>query len=370
MTFRRAFFAAFATAALFGLAWGCAATGDRDNLARASGGSNGLADASTDADASVEPDGNPRDAGMLGLNPLCHNIKSVTPGCVPDSPDSCRDFKPPAASAGDAGPDAYGQGGTSGEGGAGGDSAGPIAASGASDGGASGSTGEDGASAAAGESSVAGAAGATNVTPTTPAEYGCQVRRSDDEPNTPYSHCELAGPGGENAPCLTSTDCQAGLGCVGDQTAGLCEPYCCQDADDCKSGTYCTPRPMRDALTNSVPRSEVDQYALQIPVCVHAKNCDLSTPYPCTKAGGCACETGTACMVVRADGTTTCIPPGTGKVGQACPCAWGHICSAASNTCLKLCNTQDSSACGEGKCQSASQLPAGWGVCVGLPSSG
>lgn len=354
---------------LLGLAWGCAATGDSENIARASGGSNGLADAATDgSDSSVNVRGPMSDSGSIGLNRLCDHDKNVTSGCVPDLPESCRDFKPTSSS--DAGIDAAaGQGGMNGEGGAGGDSAG-VTPSSAGEGGAGGSAGEGGTGAVAVDPSVAGAAGATNVTPSTPPKYGCQVQRAESDPLAPSSHCSLAGPGGENAPCLTASDCQAGLGCVGDPGAGLCLRYCCQDADDCEPGTYCTERPMRDALSNSVPESEVDKNALQVPVCVHAKNCDLSTPYPCTKPGECACDEHTACMVVRSDGTTTCIPPGTGKAGEACPCAWGHICSAASNTCVKLCNTRDNNPCGEGRCQSASQLPDGWGVCVGISPSG
>jgi hypothetical protein len=70
-------------------------------------------------------------------------------------------------------------------------------------------------------------------------------------------------------------------------------------------------------------------------------------------------------MVVRDDGTTACTIPGDGQAGQACPCDAGHICSKATDTCLKLClTTSVINECGTGRCQSAN-LPDDWGVCVG-----
>ncbi len=128
---------------------------------------------------------------------------------------------------------------------------------------------------------------------------------------------------------------------------------------------------MRDATINALAKgASTARASLLIPVCVHAENCDLSAPYPCPRGSECACKSGTACLVVRSDGTTTCAVPGTGKVGEACPCAWGHVCSAATNQCLELCYTRDSGTCGDGKCQAASELPDGWGVCVGVTPGG
>lgn len=200
-------------------------------------------------------------------------------------------------------------------------------------------------------------------------KFSCQVQRAASAPSVAFSACALAGSGAENAPCLTSNDCQPGLACVGDQNAGLCQRYCCQDANECESGTYCAERPLRDATSNAAPKGSVITQLL-IPVCVHAENCDLSAPYPCPRGKECACRAGTACLVVRSDGTTTCAAPGAGKAGEACPCAWGHVCSAAANQCLELCYTRDSESCGDGKCQSASELPEGWGVCVGVTPDG
>jgi len=369
MTFRRAFFAAFSTALLLGLAWGCAAADDSGAVAPGVGGSGGGVEPDNDASL-IMPGTGSQDSGSLALNPLCGK-KAEDIHCVPDSAMSCSVFTPPVTPGEDAGPggDAAANGqagdrGDSGEGGSGGDSAGPSNSGGAGEGGASGAR-DGGASGAGGEAGASSAAGAPGVVPGTGPTYSCQVQRAESAPFAAFSGCALAGIGGENAPCLTAKDCQPGLGCVGDQTAGLCQKYCCQDANDCEHGTYCAPRPMRDATVNAARGTP-----LYIPVCVHAENCDLSAPYPCPSGSECACGSGTACVVVRSDGTTTCAVPGTGKVGEACPCAWGYVCSAASNQCLELCNTEDSSACGSGKCQSASELPNGWGVCVSGSASG
>ncbi|HEY3252838.1 MAG TPA: hypothetical protein VGJ91_02785 [Polyangiaceae bacterium] len=353
MTFRRSLLAAFSTAVLLGLAWGCSTADNSGTRSPTGAGGNGVVEPGDDASVMIMPDGSAQDAGQLGLNPLC----GVGTACVPDLPMSCGDFTPSVMPSEDAsvGADAApSQMDASSEGGSGGDSAGPIDSSGAG--------GQGGASGAAGEAGSAGVVGASGAPPVTAPKYGCQVQRAESPASGAFFSCALAGLGGESAPCLTASDCQAGLGCVGDQNAGLCLRYCCQDADDCESGTYCAARPMRDRTTNA---SGGASETLMIPVCAHAENCDLSSPYPCPNGSECACKSGTACLVVRSDGTTTCAVPGKGKAGDACPCAWGHVCSAATRQCLKLCYTRDSGTCGEGKCQAASELPDGWGVCVG-----
>lgn len=371
MTYRRALGAGFCSALLLGLAWGCAAADDSSNGPPIGGGGNGAGGAGSDNDASViMPDSGTQDSGKLALNPLC----GVDPFCVPDLVGSCSSYTPAPSSLEDASAGSndasVGQAGARGEGGSSGDSAGSASPSaGAAGDSAAGAGGDSAASSAGagGTAGVAGSAGESGAPAVTPSQYSCQVQRSASDPKVPFSSCSRAGPGGDNAPCLTSNDCQAGFGCVGDQTTGLCQKYCCQDANDCKAGTYCAERPMRDATINE--KGVSDRTTLLIPVCVQAENCDLSAPYPCPKGSECACPSGTACVVVRSDGTTTCAKPGSGKVGDDCPCAWGHVCSAATNKCLLLCDTQDS-ACGDGKCQSASQLPDGWGVCVGGTPSG
>src|SRR6188768_753131 len=350
MSFRRVLCAAFSSALLLGLAWGCAAADSSGDASPGSSGTGGIIDPGKDASV-IAVDG-PQDSGSLGLNPLCGAIKN----CVPDLPRSCEGYEPPAttqdASAGDGAPQANGQAGAQGEGGFGGDSPVSSSAGAAGEGGTLGA-GDFGSGGAFGEAGTAGAAGGSGLPPAAP-EYSCQVQRSVDAPTEMFSRCAPAGTGAENAPCLTSRDCQPGLGCVG---AGICQKYCCQDADDCERGTYCAERPMRDALINALPKDVALDKAPLIPVFVHAENCDLGAPYPCPKGSQCTCESDTACLVVRSDGTTTCAVPGSGKIGDACPCAWGYVCSAATNRCLQLCSTRNSGSCGTGKCQAASELP-------------
>ncbi len=374
MTHRRALLAAFCSALLLGLAWGCSAADTGANGFPGTGGGNGVGEGGND-EQTLSPDGATTDPdGGIVLNPLC----GKAPSCVPDAPhdsdsnvtNSCASYVPPAVPMddGSAGTQAI-EAGASGEGGASGSSATSSGGNGAEPG----TAGEGGASfGGEGGASEGGEGGAAGATGTRPAKFGCQVHRIASAPKTVTSECAVVGLGGVNAPCLTSSDCKAGYGCVGDQNAGLCQSYCCQSGDNCDAGKYCAERPLRDAVTNALAKDSTDTSStLMIPVCVPAENCDLSAPYPCTDGTQCACKTGTACLVVRSDGTTTCAVPGNGKVGEACPCAWGHVCSAATNQCLQLCYTRGTPSCGTGKCQSASELPEGWGVCVGAtPSAG
>ncbi len=378
MNYRRAFLAGLSTALVFGLVWGCAAADGSNGSMFGVGGDKSIPDGGND-ELALSADGSTTDPdGEIVLNKLC----GKKPQCVPDTPpNSCAHYAPPAAPNQDSGsspvevPDAVqsSQAGSSGDGGAGGASS----MSSAGDGGASGAVSEAaGASGAPAVPGIAGAAGASGegggagATPVEAAKYGCQVQRIAGSPKDVVSECAVVGSGGANAPCLTSSDCQAGFGCVGDQTSGLCQAYCCESADNCKQGTYCAERTLRDAVINALPRgASTTSSALRIPVCVPAENCDLGAPYPCTEGTQCACKADTACLVVRSDGTTTCAVPGAGKVGDACPCAWGHVCSAATNQCLQLCYTRGTPSCGAGKCQSVAELPDGWGVCVGVTPS-
>jgi len=71
-------------------------------------------------------------------------------------------------------------------------------------------------------------------------------------------------------------------------------------------------------------------------------------------------------MVVRDDGTTTCLVPGAGRQGDACPCAWNHVCSKLTNLCVQICRTDaTTNECGQQRCQASSELPKNFGVCVG-----
>ena len=296
-------------------AYGCSASND-DNTGQAGsgGGSGGIGEAGRD-EAHIGTDGSMPDQDGSLPNPLCGVVMSA---CVPDDSTSCAKYVPPALSSGDGGPllpnppDSSAQAGAAGTAGEGG-------------GGFSSSLGGDGGFGAGVSASLAGDGGASQsdsggtpgAAPAPKMTFGCQVQRSADAPQSVVSQCALAGPGGNNAPCLTSSDCQAGFGCVGDQGTGLCQRYCCQDADACGTDTYCTERPLRDAVTNAADSAAASP--LMIPVCVPAENCDLSAPYPCTAGTQCACKTGTACLVVRSDGTTTCAVPGSGKAGELAP---------------------------------------------------
>jgi hypothetical protein len=131
--------------------------------------------------------------------------------------------------------------------------------------------------------------------------------------------------------------------------------YCCSQQTSCGANTYCAERQLRSpAGTEPVP----------VPVCVPADACSLDEQYPCA-SDQCRCTGDTACMLVRS-GTTTCLKPGTGQQGDACPCAWNHLCSSVTNQCVKICHTDPSkSECGTQKCQASDELPANFGVCVG-----
>lgn len=253
------------------------------------------------------------------LDPLCGA------GCLPDDPQSCASQPIPAPEGG--APDA--------------------AADSDSDSDAGGDTGD----ASTPESGPGEEGGVSEAGPAT--AFGCFVAASTGEPE---SACSPAGTGSSGSPCVGSADCAAGFACVGQGAAAQCRPYCCAGNSVCEKGTYCAPRRLADAPGGG------DQ---KVPVCVQADNCDLSEPSPCPPTKECQCADGTACAVVRQDGTTSCIVPGAGRAGESCPCAAGHVCSQATKSCLKICSTDAmASECGSGKCQSVPYLPSGFGVCV------
>lgn len=181
------------------------------------------------------------------------------------------------------------------------------------------------------------------------AVHACHVRPATQGPERV---CEPAGDGGINAPCISSRDCAPGLGCVGPQNAGICRPYCCGDPEACPESTFCEVRELRDEEASDEP--------IGVPVCMPAMNCKLLEAEPCASMG-------LVCGIVRADGTTSCVPPGTGKLDEPCPCAFGYVCAKSSNKCLKLCHVNNASAeCPGGTCQGGTGgLPTGFGVCVG-----
>jgi hypothetical protein len=172
--------------------------------------------------------------------------------------------------------------------------------------------------------------------------------------------CQIIAPGGKvtaacNAvgglragdPCTSASHCAAGLGCVTTMGVGVCRPYCCDDVEACPTSSYCALHPMAEAPT--VP----------IPVCSPVKNCKL------LDNAGCAATE--SCTIVRKDGTTSCVTPGTGKRDEPCPCAAGYVCAPATATCMKLCHIgKDAVDCEDGgACQGGVMLyPDGVGVCV------
>lgn len=225
-------------------------------------------------------------------------------------------------------------------------------------GGLAGASGEGG-SAGASNENLGGAAGSGGVVQDKDL-WACHLSGT---PGEPVRVCAEAGSGELDAPCLSPANCAPGLTCVGEGPSGLCRPYCCQGDRACDAGTYCAPRRV-------VGASE----ALMAPVCVRADQCKLSEEYPCPEGATCQCATGTACVPVRADGTTSCVVPGKKKKGEACDgpfsCSYGHVCSSSLG-CLELCSTVSArSQCSEGEfCQALSGFPDDVGLCIVLRES-
>lgn len=153
----------------------------------------------------------------------------------------------------------------------------------------------------------------------------------------------------EGEPCVTSADCDQGLGCVSTVAGGVCRAYCCGDPEACGAGTYCAAEALADAPSRLIP------------ACRPSDDCNLLGNGPS------GCEDGLACTIVKSDGTTACVQPGSGEAGDACPCAGGFVCSKLTDTCLQLCATDGSGPpCATGTCMGAAMnLPPGVGLCVG-----
>lgn len=199
---------------------------------------------------------------------------------------------------------------------------------------------------------VGGAGGSTSTAPPDLPPLGCQVSADGEHPS---SFCAPLGGSAFNGPCQSAADCAEGLGCVVstdpmEPMLGLCRPYCCGDWEDCPEATYCAPRPQAERPDRLVP------------VCIGVVPCQLLTDG--------ACPDGQMCTVVRADGSTSCVPKGAGRICDDCPCAPGHVCSGEGK-CQKLCHTDSTDECGAGSiCQGGSVgYPDGIGLCVGGPST-
>jgi hypothetical protein len=284
------------------------------------------------------------------IHPLCGPDFG---SCTPDDAGSCLGYLPPSEAGDGGGAGGEGMGGA----GSGGESLVSEGGAGAGAGGDSSAFGGQPAAGFGGES-LGGMGGAPVEKPPRLASYSCQVARQN---NQLVRQCTRAGSGGAKAPCFGAEDCAPGLACVTEGDAARCLPYCCDLKGSCTEGTYCAERSLRKAAAD-VSNSEPPR----VPVCVPADGCSLEDEYPCPAGEQCRCQGNTACMVVRDDGTTTCLVPGAGKQGDACPCAWNHVCSSVTHQCVKLCRTEPGrSDCGAQKCQASAELPNGFGVCVG-----
>ncbi len=185
------------------------------------------------------------------------------------------------------------------------------------------------------------------------AELTCHVVRSAD--GLAAAKCVAAGGGHDGDFCQKSGDCAPGLACVVHPSdkglnAGRCRTYCCESTEkSCATGTYCGLLPLYEP---SKPFPD----ALPIPVCAPATGCTLLDPGSCGESQ--------SCTLVNSK-TTTCVPIGDGQAGDACPCAAGHYCNAASLHCRKICHLGgDPSECPAGVCVLGGDMfPDGFGVC-------
>jgi hypothetical protein len=216
---------------------------------------------------------------------------------------------------------------------------------------------EDESDAGAEDESDAGAEGSAGDV------FGCQVRQMA---GAPVASCGVAGIKLDGEQCAVAADCAPGFACVrkdpDDLEPARCRRFCCEGLESCEDpGTYCAER----LLAGDSDPEDAD--ALSVPVCVRGDNCSLAEPYPCTADSQveCRCPEGTACTVVRADGTTACLPPGDGEAGEPCPCKAGYVCSESTQTCLRLCQTNSTNnECDLGHCQFSAALPEPFGVCT------
>ena len=341
----------------FVLAQACSAS-DSDSGLGSSGGSGGVA--GTGGISVIMPDaGTPmNDGGATGVSPLCG---VAIDGCQPDEPLACSSMKSSKVHVGRGAALVLDQGGAAGFAGAAGGAGAPgvEGQAGGANGGAGGRLGSGGSFGEGGSGGVpaSGGVGGGEIP-----GYACHVVLVG---NAPKSACAPVGDGAVDAPCFTGDDCSAGLACVRYRSVARCRPYCCRGDEACGKGSYCTEQPLVD---DSIPSTAS---APLVPVCAPADECNLEDPYPCPDGRVCQCSAGKACLVVRTDGTTSCETPGQGELGGACPCQYGFVCSRATGTgvCHQLCATSPTSslpACGKGaRCQSSSELPVGFGVCVG-----
>lgn len=186
------------------------------------------------------------------------------------------------------------------------------------------------------------------MNPDSPPETSCQIVPT---PTGPTAECKIPGTVQAGEPCEQASDCAASLGCVRmmSSNVSVCRPYCCGDLEACAPSTYCSLAPTAEKVLDTPP--------ILIPVCVPAT--------PCTLLDDTTCTDGRTCTLVRTDGTTSCVQPGPGKLGDPCPCSAGHVCSISLGKCLKLCRVDMNDCPMEMLCQGGSEgFPSGVGICV------
>jgi hypothetical protein len=174
------------------------------------------------------------------------------------------------------------------------------------------------------------------------------------------TECAPAGMLGDGDACNDSHDCSAVHECVEVDQKAACRPVVCSVPADCSKWTYYQEAPLR---ANGVTRRE-----FLIPVCVPTDNCVLLEPNQC--------PAGKVCAIVGTRGDTTCLEPGSAKIGEPCDddnaCTEGLLCSKLVNQCVKLCHVDPQNEdCRPGICQGGNRsLPDGFGICVGPVDGG
>jgi hypothetical protein len=290
-------------------------------------------------------DGGPFDAGM-SRSPLCGTV-----GCFPGNPSACGATPPlDAATFHYAAPDDASDAPESQAADASADISTVFPLDGSTDAAGAGDASRDGS-----RDTVSDAA--ANDEPKV--AQSCYIKRAVQGVS---SECAPVGSGAAGDPCDDSTDCSAGMACVDVNQKPACRPFSCAVPVQCTDGSFYQEAPLRVG--------GITQGDLKVPVCLPNDHCELlaaSTP----------CLPGLVCAVVGSAGETSCIVPGSAKLGEPCDesnrCADGLICSKLKNQCLQICHVASPSTteCPGGTCQGGNlSLPKDFGICVGTSADG
>jgi hypothetical protein len=173
------------------------------------------------------------------------------------------------------------------------------------------------------------------------AQTGCPAGescRAGIRPNTEdiIAFCEAAGSGSDDDPCTTAMDCGVGYICPADHR---CHQLCCgRDWSEsaCNPGFGCYRQYLFDLPSGVTPTGAY--------VCDRV-GCDVLTSDDCPSDFD--------CKIIDPRGTTACVPPTTGTVGERCtgPLACGRRLSCIGDpgeeTCRHLCRAEE---CGQPAC--------------------